>query len=88
MSFHVVLSDRAWEELDAAYRRYAERSPEAAVRWYNGFLDAMDSLKTSPTRHEFARENKAFPVELRQLLYGKKHNWRAIFTIRGEKPLA
>jgi plasmid stabilization system protein ParE len=84
MSFKVVLTDRAWDELDAAYRWYSDRSQQAAVRWYNGFLEALDSLKTNPTRHEFARENGDFPVELRQLLYGRKRNWRAIFTIRGD----
>ncbi len=46
----VVLSRRAEEQLERAYRWYAERSELSAAKWYNGFIDALDSLAHNPRR--------------------------------------
>lgn len=82
MIYQVVLNDRAEKQLEDAYLWYAEHSPASAVTWYNGFLDAIDSLRTNPARCQIAAENDLFPVEVRQLLYGRRKNHRALFTIR------
>jgi plasmid stabilization system protein ParE len=83
MIYQVVLNDRAEKQLEEAYVWYAERSPASAVKWYNGFLDTLESLRTNPARCQIAAENPLFSVEVRQLLYGRRKNHRALFTIRG-----
>jgi plasmid stabilization system protein ParE len=82
MTYRVVLTDRAARDLDEAYQWYAERAPEAAVRWYNGFLDALDSLAGNPERCPLAAESRKLSVEIRQLLYGRQRSYRALFLIR------
>jgi plasmid stabilization system protein ParE len=84
MSYKVILNDRAEQQLEDAYQWYAERSPGAAAAWYNGFVDSLNSLRENPDRCSLARENASFPVEVRQLLYGRRRTWRALFTIRKE----
>ena len=85
MSYELVLTDRAGADLEEAYRWYAERSPERAARWYNGFLEALGTLATNPQRCGLAPENARFPFEVRQLIYGKHHTYRALFTMRQER---
>jgi len=65
MIYQVVLNDRAEKQLEEAYLWYAERSPGNAVKWYNGSLDAIDSLRTNPARCQIAAESHLFPVEVR-----------------------
>ena len=82
MTYQVLLGDRAAKDLEDAYCWYAERSPENAARWYNGFLDALHTLASHPQRCPRASESAKFPMEVRQLLYGRRRTWRALFTIR------
>jgi plasmid stabilization system protein ParE len=82
MAYLVVLTDRAARDLDDAYRWYAERASQAAALWYNGFLDTLDSLSTNPERCAVASERRKLSFEIRQLLYGRQHSYRAIFLIR------
>jgi plasmid stabilization system protein ParE len=82
MTYRVLLTDRAASDLDEAYRWYAERSEEGAVRWYDGFVDALATLERNPERCALARENRKFSIEIRQLPYGRRRNWRALFTVR------
>jgi plasmid stabilization system protein ParE len=82
MTYQVVLTDRAARDLDEAYRWCAERATEAAARWYNGFLDALDSLGSNPERCPVAAETRKLAVEIRQLLYGRRRSYRALFLVR------
>jgi plasmid stabilization system protein ParE len=82
MLFKIVITDRAAQDLDQAYRWYAEHAPEAAARWYNGFLNALDKLATNPERCPIAPESKKLHAEIRQLLYGRQRSYRALFIIR------
>lgn len=58
----------------------AQQSPEAADGWYEGLLDAIDTLALHPRRCPKAVEAKVMRTEVRQLLY-KSH--RILFTIEG-----
>jgi len=85
MSYRVVISARAHEDLEDACSWWAEhRSAEQAERWYNGIGAAIRSLRRNPHRCALAQENDAFPYEIRQLHYGvgKRPTHRVVFTIR------
>jgi plasmid stabilization system protein ParE len=84
MIHQVVLTERAARYLEEAYLWIADRAPGNAARWYNGFPDALESLATNPERCSLASENQKFPVEIRQLLFGRNRSYRALFTIRHE----
>jgi len=78
----LIIQPPAVDDLDEAYQWIYERSPEAAARWFNGFVDALNSLTTSPERCGLAPENDAVEPEIRQLLYGRRAGvYRALFTI-------
>lgn len=85
MSFEVLVTERAARELSQAADWIAMDAPETANRWFNGFVAAIQTLAENPQRCSIARENDRFPYELRQLLYGRKRSYRALFSIRGSK---
>jgi plasmid stabilization system protein ParE len=86
MAFRVETSAEA--ELDAATILdwlIAQHAGEAGLRWFLALENAIASLSNFPERCGLAPENKSFPFEVRQLLYGRKpHIYRILFTIRGE----
>ncbi len=71
-------------DLDEAYRWNAQRAPETAARWYHGFLDSLHSLATDPERCPLAAESRKLSIEVRQLLYGRRRSYRALFLVRAE----
>jgi plasmid stabilization system protein ParE len=85
MTYTVIVTRPAKGQLNRAADWIAEKAPEAAERWFNGFVAAISSLSRNPRRCGFAREHRQFPFELRELLYGRRRNYRAIFTIRGSQ---
>jgi plasmid stabilization system protein ParE len=72
MNYKLVVQPPALADLDDAYRWIARRSPGRAALWFNGFVDALNSLKTMPERCEIAPESKYVGVKIRQLFYGKR----------------
>ena len=82
MIYQVVITDRAARDLEDGYLWYREHAPEAAIRWYNGFLDTLDKLASIPKRCPIAPESGKLDYEIRQLLYGRHRSYRALFTIR------
>jgi plasmid stabilization system protein ParE len=85
MTFRVTVAEHAEADLRAATDWIASQSPEAAARWANGFQRVLQSLRSNPRRCGHANEHQKVPFELRQLLYGRRRNYRAIFTIRGDE---
>ena len=80
--YQLILQPPALNDLDEAYQWIKQRSPEAAARWFNGFVNALNSLTTSPQRCGLAPENDMIEPEIRQLLYGRRSGtYRALFTI-------
>ena len=84
MAYRVVVTEQAERELRAATDWIARRAPQAAVRWFNGFVDKLTQLSDQPHSHGLAHESTKFPYELRQLLYGRRRTYRALFTIRDD----
>jgi len=55
-------------------------SETLANEWFRGLVEAINSLKTFPNRCPIAPESRSFPIEIRQLLYGKaRRQYRIIF---------
>lgn len=88
MTYEVYVTDKASGQLLEAARWWAEhRSAEQAERWYDGVVNAIDSLKDNPERCALARENDDVPVTIRELYYGlgAKPTHRAIFVVRPDR---
>ena len=86
MTFAVRLTPRAFDDLLASVRWWSKhRSPEQAVRWYEGIRKKIDSLSSMPESRPLARENARTPFELRELHYGlgKKTTHRVLFRVVG-----
>jgi plasmid stabilization system protein ParE len=86
MKHKLIIQPAALADLDQAYRWIAERSPERAAAWFNGFIKALTSLETLPERCEEAAESRYVGMKIRQLLYGRRGGvYRALYTIRGRE---
>jgi len=86
MVFRVELSDRAQADIAAIYDwLVSQRAGDAGQRWFVAFRDAVNSLSTLPTRCAISPESADSPVEIRQLLYGRKpHVYRIMFSIQDD----
>jgi plasmid stabilization system protein ParE len=86
VSYRVVVTARARADTVEALRWLAERSPDAAARWYAGLEKAIAKLSTMPERHPIAEdESEQLGITLRQMLYGRHRGvYRLFFSIEGE----
>lgn len=86
MNYRLIIQPPAIVDLDEAYDGIRQRAPEAAARWFNGFVDALETLRSFPERCALAPENEYFEQEIRQFLYGRRGGvYRALFTIVGDE---
>ena len=91
MKWIVTLTSRAELQLyDAALWWAEHRSTEQAVRWLNGFQEAIRQLSENADRWPLALEHDHLPFDARQLVFGlgRKKTHRAIFEIRGDRVFA
>jgi len=86
VTYRVVFTPRARDGALEAFRWLAERSPEAAARWYDGLEKAIASLAKHPKRHPIAEEeSELLGTEIRQKLYGKRRGtYRLLYSIEGD----
>ncbi len=70
MKYTVLVSDRALEQMETAYLWLAVHTAVHAPAWYNGALDAINSLEDSPLRCPRVLEEEDASGAVRQLLYG------------------
>lgn len=88
MAFRVNLTDRATRDLDAILEwLLAHEAGETGLRWFQKMRETIASLAEFPHRCPLAPENKEFPFEVRQLLYGRRkpHQYRVLFTIHEDE---
>lgn len=78
-AYKVEPTRRALADADEAFMWLYNEAPEAALRWYEGLLETLQSLRLSPLRCGFAREDPFFEEEIRQLIYGR---YRILFTVK------
>lgn len=83
--YRIMLQPEAYEGMESAYAYIKQQSPDNAYQWAVGLMDAINTLKTFPTRCMLAPEDQFFRQEIRQLLYGKgRRVYRILFTILGD----
>ena len=88
MSLDVIVMPRAERDLRESTKWWTEnRSSEQATRWWDGILEAIETLSKNPQRCPLARENNKYPYELREMHYGagSRPTHRVLFTIRLDK---
>lgn len=82
MTYRVDISQPALSDAENAFLWIGTESPEKAVSWFQGLLEAVFSLEKFPKRCPLAPESRAFIVEVRQLLYGmRRQRYRILFGI-------
>jgi len=86
MTFRVETTRKAKHDLDDILNWLVSADAgNAGLRWFQGLQDAVLSLSQLPGRCMVAPENKVFPFEVRQLLYGgRPYTYRILFTIQGD----
>lgn len=86
MAFRVESTAQAKQDLDAILEwLLAHEAGETGLRWFQKLKQGIASLSELPHRCRLAPENKEFPFEVRQLLYGRKpHQYRVLFTVEDE----
>jgi plasmid stabilization system protein ParE len=83
LNYRIIVTPTAEAEAMDAFRWYAERSMEAAEKWYAGLYRALDSLAEKPTRCPISQDDTvSLGCEVRLLLYGKRRGvYRILFSI-------
>ncbi len=86
MSHRVIVQPRAWRDISEACDYLAEHYSAASVEaWYEGCMQAIESLAIHPERCQVARESPQLGVDLRQLLYRRYRSvYRVLFVIRDD----
>ncbi|SIO08177.1 Plasmid stabilization system protein ParE [Singulisphaera sp. GP187] len=82
--YRISITAQAQAEADAAYAwMYEHISPIFAEKWYQQLFENIETLTRHPNRCPIASESHKFPVEIRELLYGRsKHSkHRILFTV-------
>ena len=84
MTYTVVLTELAQEQIDEAYAWLVARTPMYAPEWHAGLLQAIASLEEFPLRCPIIPEPEGEQLGIQYLLCGsKRHAYRIIFSIDG-----
>lgn len=86
MTYRVVVTRAAKQDLRVAYLWAAERAPDTAAAWLRRFEAELQSLGHSPERFALAPENALLAAEIRELIFGRRQSaYRALYTIVGDE---
>ncbi len=86
MKYRVRLAAKAEADVDRVLRWFHEQQAAiAGGRWFARFMGTIDTLETHPERCGVADESEELGVEIRELLFGKRHGvYRILFQIDGK----
>ena len=80
--WNIIVEPPARQDIAQAHLWLAERSPDAAERWFNSLYDTIGSLAFFPERCPLAPESEFFNVEIREIFHGRRqHKYRILFTV-------
>lgn len=86
MTYTVVVTSGAKQDLRNAYLWAAERAPHTAALWLHRFEAELQTLAVSPQRFQLAPENALVESEIRPLVFGRRLGaYRALYTIVGDQ---
>jgi plasmid stabilization system protein ParE len=86
MTYRVVVTAAAKQDLRNAYLWAAERAPHTAALWLQRFETELRKLADFPERCQLAHENAYVEAEIRQLIFGRRQGaYRVLFTIVGDE---
>ncbi len=78
----VIVELSARQDIAQAHLWLAERSPDAAGRWFNSLYDTIGSLELFPERCPLAPESEFFNAAIREIFHGRRqHKYRILFTV-------
>jgi len=82
MTYEVIVTAEAKNNLRHYYRYAAQYAPETALRWLERFQAALTTLAVNPQRCPLAPENERVPLEIHEFLFGRGRNvFRVLFVI-------
>jgi plasmid stabilization system protein ParE len=85
MSYQILIQPTAFQEIETSYRWMCDNlSADTANNWYYELQDAIASLQTFPKRCPIAPEASIIGREIRQLLIGKRKQYRILFVVEEE----
>ena len=83
MAYTVKIMPRAQADMDRLCGWVSARSPLHGLEWFEGLVEAVESLQEHPNRCALAPEFRA--RRIRHMLYGKgRHVYRILFRVKGE----
>ena len=84
MKYQVQLTAKAERDVDQILHWFHEQHATAAGgRWLMQILSTIDTLEKHPERCGLAAEAEELGLELRELLFGKRHGkYRILFIVR------
>lgn len=86
MTFQVVYSQNAQDEIEAAYRWIAQSAPVAAGAWRDELILRVETLTKNPLAYPRATEGTKVVEDIRQLLFGKRNGqYKILYTVCGNE---
>lgn len=86
MTYRVVVTAAAKQDLRHAFVWAAERAPQTAALWLRRFEAELQALADFPERCQLAHENSLVESEIRELIFGRRQGaYRVLFTIVGDE---
>jgi plasmid stabilization system protein ParE len=81
MTLRVLAQPQAWHDISRICNYLGTHYSASTVEaWYEGCIQAIESLATNPERWQDAREALKFDIDLRQLLYRRYQSvYRILF---------
>jgi plasmid stabilization system protein ParE len=85
VKFQVRITARAEQDVESVLHWFRDQSASAAARdWLDELLARIDTLETRPERCSLAAESEELEIDLRELLFGRRHGiYRILFVVDG-----
>ena len=80
--YRVHIKPTAEKDLEQRYLQIAEDSPENALRWYLGLIEAIETLSLMAERCPIAAEDIDVQMGIRHLIIG---HYRVLFRIHNQQ---
>jgi len=87
MTYRVIITPAAENDLRAAYRYICSYAPRAARNWVRRARQAARGLARHPERCSLAPESASFDLPIRELLFGSANRgtYRFLFVVFDEE---